>query len=153
MKTLAQARDAADLLDRLSRLHAGSTRRWGRMTAHEMVCHLADGFRMATGEKAVQPMRGIPLRPLVKVVVLYLPVPWAKGVPTSPELVQRDGGGTLPTDFAADLADLVARVERLARDEHAVDGRPHPVFGRMSKSAWLRWAYLHLDHHLRQFGV
>jgi hypothetical protein len=27
------------------------------------------------------------------------------------------------------------------------------VFGRMSQAAWLRWAYLHMDHHLRQFGV
>ena len=49
MKTLAKAPDAAELLDRLARLQPGSTRRWGRMTAHEMVCHLADGFRMAAG--------------------------------------------------------------------------------------------------------
>ena len=152
MRTLAQAADAASILDRLRRLHEGSPRQWGRMTAHEMVCHLADGFRMAAGEKAVRPMRGIPLRPLVKFVVLYLPVPWMKGVPTSPELVQQTGGGTPPVDFAADLADLTARVERLAADASALDGRVHPVFGRMSSAAWLRWAYLHTDHHLRQFG-
>ena len=29
----------------------------------------------------------------------------------------------------------------------------HPFFGAMSSSAWLRWGYLHMDHHLRQFGV
>jgi hypothetical protein len=29
---------------------------------------------------------------------------------------------------------------------------PHPLFGPMSRAAWLRWGYLHLDHHLRQFG-
>ncbi len=153
MRTLAQASDRARALERLRRLHAGSTRRWGRMTAHEMVCHLADGYRMATGEKAVQPMRGIPLRPLVKFVVLSLPLPWVKGVPTSPELVQQGGGGTPPVDFAADLADLAARVEQLAADEQALDGRVHPIFGPMSGASWLRWAYLHLDHHLRQFGL
>jgi hypothetical protein len=123
------------------------------MTAHEVVCHLADGFRMATGEKAVPPMPGVPLRPLVRFVVLYLPVPWPKGVATSPELLQQGGGGTPPTDFAADLADLVARVERFPSKDYALDGCVHPMFGRMSRSAWLRWAYLHLDHHLRQFGV
>jgi hypothetical protein len=152
MKTLAQAADAAELFDRLSRLRVQTARRWGRMTPHEMVCHLADGFRMAAGEKAVSPMRGIPLRPLVKLVVLYLPVPWVKGVPTRPELVQGEGG-TCPTDFAADLADLVARMERFVSEERALDGRVHPVFGRMSGSAWMRWAYLHVDHHLRQFGL
>ena len=31
--------------------------------------------------------------------------------------------------------------------------RPHPVFGPMTRGAWLRWGYLHTDHHLRQFGV
>ena len=25
--------------------------------------------------------------------------------------------------------------------------------GTLSEAAWLRWAYLHTDHHLRQFGV
>ena len=152
MRTLAQAEDAAELFDRLSRLHAGSPRKWGRMSAHEMVCHLADGFRMAAGEKAVSPMPGVPLRPLVKFVVLYLPAPWVKGVPTRPELAQGEGG-TCPADFAADLADLVARMERFAGNESALDGRVHPVFGRMSGSAWMRWAYLHVDHHLRQFGL
>jgi hypothetical protein len=29
----------------------------------------------------------------------------------------------------------------------------HPIFGAMSERAWLRWGYLHMDHHLRQFGV
>jgi len=29
----------------------------------------------------------------------------------------------------------------------------HPIFGGMSERAWLRWAYLHTDHHLRQFGT
>jgi hypothetical protein len=32
-------------------------------------------------------------------------------------------------------------------------GQAHPIFGPMSDAAWLRWGYLHMDHHLRQFGV
>jgi hypothetical protein len=32
-------------------------------------------------------------------------------------------------------------------------GRPaHPIFGRMTEAEWMRWGYLHTDHHLRQFG-
>jgi hypothetical protein len=30
---------------------------------------------------------------------------------------------------------------------------PHPVFGPLNVAAWLRWGHLHVDHHLRQFGV
>ena len=29
----------------------------------------------------------------------------------------------------------------------------HPFFGAMSPNQWLRWGYLHTDHHLRQFGA
>jgi len=29
----------------------------------------------------------------------------------------------------------------------------HPILGGMSDAAWLRWGYLHMDHHLRQFGA
>ncbi len=29
----------------------------------------------------------------------------------------------------------------------------HPVFGELSEWEWMRWGYLHADHHLRQFGT
>jgi hypothetical protein len=30
---------------------------------------------------------------------------------------------------------------------------PHPIFGPLSYPQWMRWGYLHCDHHLRQFGA
>jgi hypothetical protein len=86
-------------------------------------------------------------------IALYLPVPWPAGtLKTRPE-VDQEVAGTRPGDFAADVAALEALVEILAARTVCVDGHPHPVFGRMSEAAWLRWGYLHMDHHLRQFGV
>jgi hypothetical protein len=41
MKTLARQRDRGEILARLARIDPGSTRRWGTMSAHEMVCHRA----------------------------------------------------------------------------------------------------------------
>ncbi|MDH5551411.1 MAG: DinB family protein, partial [Gemmatimonadota bacterium] len=29
----------------------------------------------------------------------------------------------------------------------------HPAFGQMTRGDWLRYGYLHTDHHLRQFGL
>jgi hypothetical protein len=26
------------------------------------------------------------------------------------------------------------------------------MFGAMTRGDWLRWGWLHMDHHLRQFG-
>ena len=30
---------------------------------------------------------------------------------------------------------------------------PHPMMGPLSRTERMRWAYLHMNHHLRQFGV
>ena len=151
MKTLARERDKAELLHRLQRLRPDRVARWGRMSAHQMVCHLTDAFRMMTGDKLVSDSTSRLQRTIVKWIALYLPLSWPAGIPTRPEIDQ-ELGGTRPAAFADDLdrlAALVAQVTPAGRRDH----RPHPIFGRMSEGAWLRWGYLHVDHHLRQFGL
>ena len=153
MKTLAREGDKVEILARLKTIRPESVRRWGRMSAHQMVCHVADAFRMALGQKAVSPSAGLLQRTLLKSFVLYVPVPWPEGrIPTSPE-VDQEGGGTRPVDFAVDLAQALALLEILTGPTRSLDQRHHPFFGAMSDAAWLRWGYLHTDHHLRQFGV
>ncbi len=153
MRTLAREPDMAEILRRLRALRQDSARRWGRMSAHQMVCHLSDGCRLLTGDRT-SPLAATPLpRIMMRWIALYVPVRWPAGILTTAELDQY-AGGTRPADFDADVAEL----EQLLREVVTVrsdrlDGHLHPVFGRMSASAWLRWAYLHADHHLRQFGV
>ena len=150
MKTLARAQDKADVLRRLQALGVESARRWGRMSAHQMVCHLSDSFLAVTGQKDVSMAVDLLQRTIVKWIALYLPLRWPPGIRTRPELDQHVGG-TRPARFAED----VARLQQLV--EHVTSAEPrwhvHPRFGRMSAAEWLRWAYLHMDHHLRQFGV
>jgi hypothetical protein len=153
MRTLARERDRDDLLRRLASLRPDSVRRWGRMDAHQMICHLTDAFRMSLGERTVSRLggfRGLMFR-VTKWMPLYAPVQWPAGIRTRPE-VEQGIGGTCPTDFAADLAELITVMDTVTR--HASESwPPHPMFGPLSRRAWLRWGYLHVDHHLRQFGV
>jgi Protein of unknown function (DUF1569) len=152
MKTLAGQREKAEIFRRLRALRPESGRRWGKMSAHQMVCHLSDSVRVATGQKSASDATGPLQRTVVKWAALYLPLPWPAGVPTRPEIDQTLGG-TIPGDFAADVAELEALLDLLSAQAGALDRRRHPIFGPMSDAAWLRWAYLHTDHHLRQFGV
>jgi len=153
MKTLACDRDKAEILRRLTALRHDSVRRWGRMSAHQMVCHLTDGYRILTGERITTPATSSLPRPLMKWIALYAPVKWPAGISTTPELDQNIGG-TRPVAFEADIAQLVQLLETIAADRSGrFAGQLHPIFGAMSTSAWLRWAYLHADHHLRQFGA
>jgi hypothetical protein len=95
---------------------------------------------------------GLLQRTAVKWIAIYLPLPWPTGILTRPEIDQQIGG-TCPGDFTADVAALETSLQALARDRKTITWPAHPIFGPMSESAWMRWAYLHTDHHLRQFGA
>ena len=73
---------------------------------------------------------------------------WPKGVPTVPEL--KPGAAVAPIEYEHDVAGLLAALERfvLLRENR----NAHAFFGRMEPADWMRWGYLHADHHLRQFG-
>jgi hypothetical protein len=152
MRTLASPSDKIELLRRLKSVQPASAARWGRMSAHQMVCHLADSLRMSMGEKRVTLDSNLFKRTLLKWLVLYVPLRWPPGILTSPEIDQ-GRGGTKPTDFAQDVAEFEALLEAVTAPRPRHYPQPHPFFGTMSDAEWLRWGYLHTDHHLRQFGA
>lgn len=152
MKTLAHNDCRAELVGRLRQARLDSVRQWGRMNAHQMICHLCDAFRMALGEKHVNDASTLARRTLVKWMALYLPWQWPPGIVTVPE-VDQEAGGTRPVEFAKDLNDVEALLGLVASRAGKGNWPDHPIFGRMSERDWMRWGYLHTDHHLRQFGL
>jgi hypothetical protein len=152
MKSLARAGDKADILRRLKTIRPDSPRRWGRMSPHQMICHLSDSFLAVTGQRAVSEASGPLQRTVMKWAALYLPVRWPPGYPTRPEIDQTVGG-TPPSDFAVDVTQLEMLIELVTSRVDCFQGQQHPIFGPMSRSGWMRWAYLHMDHHLRQFSA
>ena len=62
-------------------------------------------------------------------------------------------GGTPPIEFAQDKATLAAAIDRFARKPRTFEFSRHPFFGDLTEWEWMRWGYLHADHHFRQFGV
>ncbi len=152
MKTLFDSVRHQELVDRLGYLRPDSPRRWGRMTAPQMLCHLSDSFQLVMGEQASD-FRADTLfnRTLGRLMAVTLPIPWPKGLPTSPDADQEQKG-TPPGDFAADVARLIADMERFGA-RGGQDMPPHLALGHLSMGEWGRWGYRHMDHHLRQFGV
>ena len=153
MKSLANPADLATLRQRIQLVRADSTRHWGRMTAPQMICHLHDAFVMGKASQPVTHVAHLGNRTIIKWIALYAPVRWPRGVPTRPEIDQVAGGGRSPAAFDSDVAALLAAVDAAATDGLFFHGRSHPIFGPLSHAAWLRWGWLHVDHHLRQFGA
>lgn len=117
-----------------------------------MICHLSDALRVGLGDRAAQRVKNRYNGPLMRWLALWLPLPWPRGVPTVPECDAKIGG-TPPAEFERDKGDLLALLERFAAQPNAVAQHAHPFFGQMTEKEWMRWGYLHADHHLRQFGV
>ena len=55
-RTLSTAADVTELKERVSKLAHDSSAAWGKMNAHEAVCHTRDGLLLPLGEKSVSPL-------------------------------------------------------------------------------------------------
>ena len=76
---------------------------------------------------------------------------WPKNFKTTPELEECTRYG-VRRDFEAVTARLIGSGWRGVAARNLENARSHPIFGPMRPKDWLRWGYLHADHHLRQFG-
>ena len=148
MKSLASADVVSETRDRMLRVCAEDRARWGKMTATQMVRHVGFAYEVALGERAAEPVIG-PMPKVVKFVALRSGLQWPKNLKTTTELVQ-----ALAEDCSAEFDELVGvaieKMEKLAGATWCVAS--HPFFGAMTVRDWMRWGYLHADHHLRQFG-
>jgi hypothetical protein len=136
------------MLARLRSLRPQAPRRWGRMSASQMVAHLTDQMHHALGDCPVAARPGVLRWGAVRYASIYL-LPWPKGRVRGP----REAFVTQPVSWADDVAALERLVERFA--QRASDPRwpDHALFGRMSRRDWGVFVHKHFDHHLRQFGA
>lgn len=149
--TLDTPGTCASLLERLHSLKPTSARRWGVMPIEGMLCHLDDAFtRMLQGDRSTVSSTWAG-RNVIRPIALHTPLPWPRNVPTVPEVDQRRGG-TPPTGFEHDRAKVLASLARF-HAKPTWQGEPHPIMGPLTHWEWTRWAWLHTDHHLRQFST
>ena len=150
MKTVADPTVLRSLTERLAAVRPESLRRWGTLSPHEMLCHLADSFLAMLGDRPASAVDTWLSRSVVRWIALHTSLPWPKGVDTRPE-VDPKRHGSKPVEFERDRLRVVELLQRFVQ----ANGQcvAHPIFGPMTRREWLLWGYGHVDHHLRQFGV
>jgi hypothetical protein len=67
--------------------------------------------------------------------------------------VEQGAGGTRPVEFLLDRDELLRIISDFCTRDCGTFAAGHPIFGPMNYDDWMRWGYLHADHHLRQFGL
>lgn len=146
-KTLWDAAGRTRLIERVGQLQPDASRRWGRMTAPQMLAHLTDWFAMAKGEMVIPPRKHFASRtPLKQILIYVLPIP--RGVPTAKELIARQSA-----EWETEKAELKRQIRLFGDLDPGSLCATHPVFGVMTPRDWGVLGYRHADHHLRQFGV
>jgi hypothetical protein len=150
MPSIANPAVLAALVARLERLEPESERRWGTLTAGEMLCHLGDANTgvLRQGQAGPGPAG---TRPVLKWLALVSPLRWSRGLKT-PRRVDPQADGTRPGDFEQDRARAIASLRAITAAAPGTMALTHQVFGPMIVADWQRWAWKHTDHHLRQFG-
>src|SRR5689334_22161660 len=147
-KSLANPIVRQEMLTRLGRLSPDASARWGKMNATQMLAHLVDWMAMADGSLPTAPIRKAGLHyPVLKQLAIYW-LPFPKNVMTAPELKRRKA-----QDWLIELEAVRRRLEEFDTFAARDDWPPHPVFGSMTRRGWCVFAYRHMDHHFRQFGI
>src|SRR6185437_1337928 len=146
MKNLFDAAVTTEVKMRLGKLEPQSERRWGKMTAPQMLAHCSVSMQWALGE--VVPEKGpLPVRllgRLVKPMVFRNADPLRKNSPTAKSLIVADD-----RDLTNERDRLTVLIDKFSEGGPAsCTSNPHSFFGKMTPEQWAILMYKHLDHHL-----
>lgn len=122
---------------------------WGKMTAQQMVEHLAEQVRWSNGKKVATCDQPADAAAAGKQKMIYTDAAIPKNIFLE----------TLPEQYAC--ANICEAIDQLMSELNDFDNyfktrgvtTVHGGFGPMSQHEWLVWHGKHFTHHLVQFGL
>lgn len=142
---------AEDFKGRVAQIQSDEQRQWGKMSAEEAVRHLCFMLELSLGEqqgeKLPLPMPGF----LLWVLFFNWFTDWPKGrfdAPANFLPAAQDDLEAARTTCMEAIDRFVAQLERSPEQTGF-----SPLLGHIPLRKWARVHGVHMDHHLRQFGV
>lgn len=151
MKNIHNKADYEEVISRIAALKKDSQRRWGIMTVEQMLAHCSDQIRLATGEKQPHEKPSFINRNIAKYLGLWLPRIPFKNMKDPVDMNQKYYG-TPCTDIETEKENITCLLNTVRNFPEQKELNPHPMFGDLNRTQWGRFMYVHIDHHLRQFG-
>lgn len=150
MQSLFNAEGFKSIIARINKLTPDSKREWGKMNSAQMLAHLSQAFRTASGElKLKRAFIGKLFGSWAKKKFITGEGPFSKNSPTDKTFIISG-----ERDFEKEKKTVLEIIENFSkRGESGITKEPHPFFGELTPAEWDRLMYKHVDHHLRQFGL
>jgi hypothetical protein len=149
MSSIYNKEDNEIIISRINNLSPESKAKWGKMTVGQMLSHCQAPIDFAFGKT---PMKvNFLLRLLGKMVKgkMLKSKEFKKNSPTAPAFIR-----TGNYDFEQTKDELIQKIGLFSEmGQKAIKTTNHPFFGEMTYDEWSQLHTMHLDHHLRQFGV
>src|SRR3954468_9719874 len=108
MRMLHDPATRSSLESRLKSLRPDAQRKWGTMTADQMLWHLNQFLGFALGEGKFEGQKSRIPAPVMRFILLYMP--WPKSAPTHPKAVAKERH-----DFAAERERCLALIDRFTK--------------------------------------
>ncbi|MFN3753635.1 DUF1569 domain-containing protein [Flavobacterium sp.] len=137
------------IISRIHQLTPESKALWGKMTVDQMLSHCQAPLDFAFGKT---PMKANFLMRIIGKLArnkILNSKEYHKNSPTAPAFIRKE-----TYDFEAAKQGLIERINIFSElGQKAIKTTKHPFFGEMTYEEWSKMHTMHLDHHLRQFGV
>jgi hypothetical protein len=147
MKSIFNATDNAEFIDRIDKLSPSSQALWGKMNVSQMLAHCQVVIQVALGELQLKRnLLGFLFGTMAKKQILEKPL--KQNLPTFSEAKITDA-----KNFDKEKQKLIELIKRFSAGPSVISKDPHPFFGPLTIDEWNTLQVKHLDHHLRQFGV
>jgi hypothetical protein len=149
MKSIFNTADNAELVDRINKLSATTPAIWGKMDPAQMMAHCQVSLNIAFGNsKRIINWLGVVFGPISKYRLLKVKQ-LDRHIPTFKQAEITDA-----RNFNEEKEKLIKLIKSaLIIGPQGLAKYPHPYFGTFKPEEWAQLNWLHLDHHLRQFGV
>ncbi|MGZ4035381.1 MAG: DUF1569 domain-containing protein [Bacteroidia bacterium] len=151
MKSLFNASDNQEIVNRINKLSPESKGLWGKMNVEQMLAHSRMPLMAAYGKEKMS-KRGLIsflFGKMAKKQLIDEDKPFKKNLPTDKKFIIAN-----PEKFEKEKQALIEHVREFSlKGPDAITKEPHGFFGNLTPQEWDKLQYRHLDHHLSQFAV
>lgn len=136
----------------LSALDADTPRKWGKMNLLQMIEHMSDYIRIASGRTPVQTITPADQVPRMQ-SFLESEKPFRENTPNS--LMPEEPSPAKHKTKEAAIAELQGEIDHFfaAHENEAGKTTANPFFGDLNFEQQVQLLHKHATHHLRQFGL